>query len=136
MPADFAFVAARYLQVTSVYMFATPTAMTPEFEKLAYMMVFETGAWLNLAAIFLLGAMTFVPVRFVLPLRVANLHRLHAPFVHISAAVAYIYLGVEGGGASAALPPLVNSLFLTLSLCSPAWSDWRSWSMLPREDTG
>ena len=136
MPADFAFVAARYLQVTSVYIFATHAAMTPEFEKLAYMMVFETGAWLNLAAIFLLGAMTFVPVRLVLPLRVAYLHRLHAPFVYISAAMVYIYLGVGGGGASAALPPLVNSLFLTLGLCSLAWSDWRSWSMRACEDTG
>ena len=142
VPRDFVVIATSYLLVTSLYTFANRAAKTPEYDfrgfpalwnvVVFYMVVLETGAWLNLTAIFLLGAMTFAPVRFVHPLRVVSLRRLNAPLVFILAAMVFIYLWVGVTGARAALPPLVDSLFLTLSLHFLFLSARRSWSLRTR----
>ena len=142
VPKDFVVIATSYLLVTSLYTFANRAAKTPEYDfrgfpalwnvVVFYMVVLETGAWLNLTAILLLGAMTFAPVRFVHPLRVVSLRRLNAPLVFIWAAMVFIYLGAGVTGARAALPPLFDGLFLSLSLYFLFLSVGRSWSLRTR----
>ncbi len=144
VPEDFVVIATSYLLVTSLYTFANRAAKTPENDfrgfpalwnvVVFYMVVFETGAWFNLTAIFLLGVMTFAPLRFVHPLRVVSLRYLNAPLAFIWAAIVFIYLGVGVAGARAVLPPLVDILFLTLSLYFLVLSGWRSWSLRSYED--
>ena len=144
VPENIVVIATSYLLVTSLYTFANRAAKMPEHDfrgfpalwnaVVFYMVVLETGAWLNLTAIFLLGALTFVPLRFVHPLRVVSLRCLHAPLVFIWAGMVFIYLGVGVAGAHAVLPPLVDILFLTLSLYFLFLSGWRSWSLRSRED--
>lgn len=145
VPEDFVVIATSYLLVTSLYTFANSTAKTPEYNLggfpalwnvvAFYMVVLETGAWLNLTAIFLLGALTFVLLQYVHPLRVVSLRCLNAPLVLIWAGLVLIYLGVRVAGAHAVLPPLVDILFLTLSLYFLFLSGRRSWSLRSREDT-
>ena len=89
----------------------------------------------NVAVIFLLGTMTFVPVRFIEPLRIASLCRRNGPLVLIWAVMALIYLGFKIAGPHTDLQPLVDILFLTSSLYFLFFSGWRFWSLRTREDT-
>lgn len=98
------------------------------------MIIFESDIWFNLAVVVFLGAMTFVPVRFIHPMRVVALRRLNVPLVFIWAAMVFTYLGVGLSGARGALSPAMDVVFLALSLYFVVLSGWRSWSLRARED--
>ena len=69
---------------------------------------------INVATIFTLAAMTFVPARFLLPLLFVFLNCLNAPRVFIGTAVGLIHLGIRNAAAPVALL-LSDFPFLTLS---------------------
>ena len=72
-----------FLLMTSLYTFANRAAKTEENDfrgfpalwnlVVFYMIIFESGQMLNLAAIVFFGAMTFAPTRFIHPVRVVAL---------------------------------------------------------------
>ena len=144
VPQQFDVLATSYLLMTSLYTFANREAKTPEYDfrgfpalwniVVFYMIMFESDIWFNLAVVVFLGAMTFVPVRFIHPMRVVALRRLNVPLVFIWAAMVFTYLGVGLSGARGALSPAMDVVFLALSLYFVVLSGWRSWSLRARED--
>ena len=89
------------------------------------MIVFDSGAWLNLLAIVFLGVMTFAPVRFIHPLRVIALRRLTVLLLIVWTIMVFVYLGIGRD----AMPNEMNILFLLLSIYFLILSAWRSWAL-------
>ena len=135
VPTGFAVIATSYLLMTALYTFANRQAKTDENDfrgfpalwniVVFYMIVFESGQMLNLAAIAFFGAMTFAPTRFIHPVRVVAFRRLTIPLLAIWTIMVFTYLGMGRG----ALPPLMDWVFMTLSAYFLALSGWRSWDL-------
>ena len=135
VPAGYGIAATSFLLMTSLYCFANREAKTDEYDfrgfpalwniVVFYMIIFGSGQMLNLAAIAFFGAMTFAPTRFIHPVRVVALRRLTIPLLAIWTIMVFTYLGM----GRAALPPLMDWLFMTLSVYFLALSGWRSWAL-------
>jgi phosphatidylcholine synthase len=135
VPSGFGVIATSYLLMTALYTFANRQAKTDENDfrgfpalwniVVFYMIIFESGQMLNLAAIAFFGAMTFAPTRFIHPVRVVALRRLTIPLLAIWTIMVFTYLGM----GRAALPPLMDWVFMTLSVYFLALSGWRSWAL-------
>ena len=135
VPSGFVIIATSLLLMTSLYTFANRTAKTKENDfrgfpalwniVVFYMIIFESGQILNLAAIVFFGVMTFAPTRFIHPVRVVALRRLTIPLLAVWTVMVFVYLGM----GRAALPPLIDWVFMTLSVYFLALSGWRSWAL-------
>jgi phosphatidylcholine synthase len=135
VPAYFSIIAPSFLLMTSLYTFANRDAKTKENDfrgfpalwniVVFYMIVFESGQGLNLSAIAFFGAMTFAPTRFIHPVRVVALRHLTIALLAIWTFMVFAYLGL----GRAALPPLMDWVFMALSVYFLALSGWRSWAL-------
>lgn len=135
VPNGWAIGATSFMLMTALYTFANRQAKTQEYDfrgfpalwnvVVFYMVVFGSDPWFNLVAILFLGVMTFVPVRFIHPVRVVALRRLTVPLLVIWTIMVFVYLGLE----REALPPYMDGIFWVLSLYFLSLSAWRSWSL-------
>ena len=140
VPSGFVIIATSLLLMTSLYTFANRTAKTKENDfrgfpalwniVVFYMIIFESGQILNLAAIVFFGVMTFAPTRFIHPVRVVALRRLTIPLLAVWTVMVFVYLGM----GRVALPPLIDWVFMTLSVYFLALSGWRSWALRGGDD--
>lgn len=134
VPPGFAIAATSFLLMTSLYCFANREAKTEQYDfrgfpalwniVVFYMIVFESGPWLNLAAILFFGLATFAPTRFIHPVRVVALRRLTIPLLAVWTVMVFTYLGVGRD----ALPPVMDYVFMALSFYFLILSGWRSWA--------
>lgn len=134
VPQGFAIAATSFLLMTSLYCFANREAKTEQYDfrgfpalwniVVFYMIVFESGPWLNLAAILFFGLATFAPTRFIHPVRVVALRRLTIPLLAVWTVMVFTYLGVGRD----ALPPVMDYVFMALSFYFLILSGWRSWA--------
>lgn len=135
VPTGYELFAACFMLMTSLYVFAHKEAKTAEYDFRGfpalwnvvafYMIIFESGQWLNLVVVVFLGIMTFVPVRFIHPFRVVALRRLTVPLLVIWMAMVFSYLFI----GRAHFPAFVDWVFLSFSLYFLMLSAWRSWSL-------
>ena len=135
VPEGWAIAATSFMLMTALYTFANKHAKTDEYDfrgfpalwnvAVFYMIVFESASWLNLSAIVFLGLMTFAPLRFVHPLRVAALRRVTVPLLVVWAVLVFSYLGMGRD----AIPSEMNILFWLLSFYFLILSAWRSWAL-------
>jgi phosphatidylcholine synthase len=93
-----------------------------------YFHILQTGQWTNLAVIGLCGALTFVPWKYVHPLRVRDWRRVTIPVTVLWAATSLrlVLVDPEGGAKVREASPLVFWLWCGASLYFAALSAWRS----------
>lgn len=127
--------ATSFMLMTSLYTFANRQAKTDENDfrgfpalwniVVFHMLVFETGQNVNLAIILFLGAMTFAPTRFIHPVRVISLRPLTLSLLAVWTLMVFAYLFI----GRAALPPILDIVFIFTGLYFIFLSAWRSWSL-------
>lgn len=127
--------ATSFLLMTSLYTFANRQAKTEEYDfrgfpalwniVVFHMLIFETGQLFNLLMIVFLGVMTFVPIRFIHPVRVVSMRRLTIALLVVWTLMVFAYLFV----GRAALPPALDFIFIATGLYFIALSAWRSWAL-------
>ena len=121
--------------MTALYTFANKHAKTDEYDFRGFPALwnvavflhdcFESDPQLNLSVMSFLGVMTFAPLRFVHPLRVAALRRVTVPLLVVWAVMVFGYLGM----GREVLPSELNILFWLLSFYFLILSAWRSWAL-------
>ena len=141
VPQGFAIAATSFLLMTSLYCFANREAKTDEYDfrgfpalwniVVFYMIVFESGPWLNLAAIIFFGLATFAPTRFIHPVRVVALRDLTIPLLAVWTVMVFTYLGMGRD----ALPRFMDYVFMALSFYFLILSGWRSWAYRESDKT-
>ncbi len=138
VPEPFELPAAAFIMATSLYCFGNKDMKTADnyfqgFPALwnlvvLYIYVLGTGALFNLALILALGALTFVPLKFIHPFRVREWRALTLPLTALWAAGAVFLVWFGNGPAPTPLLPesAVLGLWLLVSLYFAGLSLWRS----------
>lgn len=142
MPAGWDMAAAAYIMVTSLYCFANKDLKTQDnfftgFPAawnlvVVHMHIVASSPGLNLAVVAALGVLTFVPVKFIHPCRVAFLRPVTIPLTVVWSLLGlYLILASAGARDLAAASPLAFWSFLAISAYLVAISILRSaWGRL------
>lgn len=138
VPENWELPAAAFIMATSLYCFGNRDMKTADnyfqgFPALwnvvvLYIYVLVSPAWVNLAVIAGLGLLTFVPLKFVHPFRVAERRGLTLVMTGLWAAgaVFLVWFGRAPGGAPEALESAVLWGWIAVSLYFAGLSLWRS----------
>jgi len=137
VPAGWGTWAAAFVMAVSCYTFANANVKTSDyyFEGfpalwnliVLYLFVLDTGVWTNLAVIGVCGALTFVPLKYVHPLRVKDWRWVTVPVTALWGAASLHLLVVQHrGGEIMTAAPLVFWLWVAAALYFVALSGWRS----------
>lgn len=137
VPAGWATWTAAFIMAVSCYTFANANVKTSDyyFEGfpavwnliVLYLFVLQTGAWTNLAVIAACGVLTFLPIKYVHPLRVKDWRAATLPMTAIWAAASLHLVFVEHRGDGAvADAPIVFGVWVAASVYFAALSGWRS----------
>ena len=139
VPTGFAIPAAAYIMMTSLYCFGNRDMKTEDnyFQGfpavwnlvVLYFFIIDSPAWINLATIFVLGILTFVPLKFVHPFRVVRLRMLTIAMTGAWAALTFVLvLGSKPDTPPSASMPTAYWGFLAVSLYFLGLCLWRSFS--------
>jgi phosphatidylcholine synthase len=137
VPAGWTTWTAAFIMAISCYTFANANVKTSDyyFEGfpalwnliVLYLFVLQTGPWTNLAVIAACGVLTFLPLKYVHPLRVRDWRVVTLPMTAIWAASSLHLVFVEHRvGGAAAETPVVFWIWVAASVYFAALSLWRS----------
>ena len=137
VPAGWATWTAAFVMTVSCYTFANANVKTSDyyFEGfpalwnliVLYAFVLQTGPWTNLAIIAVCGVLTFLPLKYVHPLRVKDWRLVTLPMTAIWAASSlYLVFVQHRVGSAAGDAPLVFWVWVAASVYFAALSLWRS----------
>ncbi len=144
VPAGWATWTAAFIMAVSCYTFANANVKTSDYYfegfpalwnlMVLYLFVLETGPWTNLAIIAAGGVLTFLPLKYVHPLRVRDWRAVTLPMTALWAASSLYLVFVEhrlGGAASEA--PVVFWVWVAASVYFAGLSLWRSLRPMPSQ---
>jgi phosphatidylcholine synthase len=137
VPAAWATWTAAFVMVVSCYTFANANVKTSDyyFEGfpaswnliVLFLFVLQTDPWTNLAVIAACGVLTFLPLKYVHPLRVKDWRAVTVPMTAIWAASSLYLVFVEHRiGDAAVQAPVVFWVWVVASVYFAALSLWRS----------
>ncbi len=137
VPAGWATWTAAFIMAVSCYTFANANVKTSDyyFEGfpalwnliVLYLFVLQTGPWTNLTVIAACGVLTFLPLKYVHPLRVKDWRAVTLPMTAIWAGTSLHLVFVEHRlGDAAATAPIVFWVWVGASVYFAALSLWRS----------
>ncbi len=135
VPTGWAIWTAAFILAVSCYTFANANIKTSDYYfqgfpalwnlVVLYTFVLNTGAWTNLAVILTCGVLTFVPLKYVHPLRVKSWRLVTVPVTAVWAASS-LRLVVDSATAEASAPAWVFWLWIASSVYFAALSLVRS----------
>jgi phosphatidylcholine synthase len=143
VPAGWETWTAAFIMAVSCYTFANVNMKTSDYYfegfpalwnlVVLYLFVLQTGVWTNLVVIGVCGVLTFVPLKYVHPLRVKDWRAITLPMTVLWAATSLrlIFQESEGDGIDPA-SPLVFWLWAGASLYFTTLSVWRSSRLIGR----
>lgn len=137
VPAVWATWTAAFIMVVSCYTFANANVKTSDyyFEGfpaswnliVLFLFVLQTGPWTNLAVIAACGILTFLPLKYVHPLRVKDWRAVTLPMTAIWASASLYLVFVEHRlGDAATKAPVVFWVWVAASVYFAGLSIWRS----------
>ncbi|MFN4354116.1 CDP-alcohol phosphatidyltransferase family protein [Parvibaculum sp.] len=138
VPAGLEIPAAAFIMLTSLYCFGNREMKTGDLYfsgfpavwnvVVLYIYVLETGPWANLAAIAVLGVLTFVPFKYIHPFRVRMWRPLTLTITALWAlSTFWLVLASGPGRPPLEAAPLAFWAFLAASLYFLGLCVWRTW---------